>query len=326
VAFFSHLLFEADCRSISNIMNTTRRQFLMTTSTAAAGIAAGCTTPPRSSTGWIDAHVHVWTPDTKAYPLATGFTENEMKPPSYTPEQLFAQCRPHGVSRIVLIQMNFYEYDNSYMLDMMRRHEGVFGGVAIIDENAPDVRGRMKALADQGVRGFRLYTDKKNSDGWATSAGMKEMWKTGADLGQSMCLLANPDALGNVSRMCSEFPDTPVVIDHFARIGVSGSVLQKDLDQLLALAKFKNTHVKTSAFYALGKKQSPYTDLGPMIRQLRDAYGAQRLMWATDCPYQSGEGHSYGASVELIRDRLGFLSASDKEWMLRKTAEKVFFS
>lgn len=298
----------------------------MTTSTAAAGLAAGCNAPPKSSSGWIDAHVHVWTPDTKAYPLAADFTKDAMKPPSYTPEELFAQCRPHGVSRIVLIQMNFYEYDNSYMLAMMRRHEGVFGGVAIIDENPPDVRGRMKALADQGVRGFRLYTDKKNSDGWATSAGMREMWKTGADLGQSMCLLANPDALANVSRMCTEFPDTPVVIDHFARIGVSGSVERKDLDQLLALAKFKNTYVKTSAFYALGKKQPPYTDLGPMIRQLRDAYGAQRLMWATDCPYQSGEGHSYGASVELVRDRLGFLSASDKEWMLRKTAEKVFFS
>jgi len=307
-------------------MTTTRRDFLVTTSMAAAGIATGCTSLPTSSSGWIDAHVHVWTPDTRAYPLAKGYAKDEMKPPSYTPEELFAQSRPHGISRIVLIQMNFYEYDNSYMLDMMRRHEGVFGGVAIIDENAPDVRGRMTALADQGVRGFRLYTNKENTDGWATSAGMKEMWKTGADLGLSMCLLANPDALANVGRMCTEFPDTPVVIDHFARIGVSGSVKQEDLDQLLDLAKFRHTHVKTSAFYALGKKQPPYTDLGPMIRQLRDAYGARRLMWATDCPYQSGEGHSYGASVELIRDQLAFLSASDKEWMLRKTAEKVFFS
>jgi len=298
----------------------------MTTSTAAAGLAAGCSTLPGSRGGWIDAHVHVWTPDTKNYPLAEGFTKARMKPASYTPEELFAQCRPHGVSRIVLIQMSWYKYDNSYMVDMMRKHKGAFGGVAIIDENAPNVRGRMWELGAQGVRGFRLYANKKNSDAWATSAGMKEMWKVGADLGLAMCCLSDPDALPNIDRMCREFPETPVVIDHFSRIGMRGEVDQQQLDQLLALAKYKYTYVKTSAFYALGKKAAPYTDLGPMIRQLRDAYGANRLMWATDCPFQSDNGHTYGASIELIRDRLDFLSAQDKEWMLRGTAEKVFFS
>ena len=63
-----------------------------------------------------------------------------------------------------------------------------------------------------------------------------------------------------------------------------------------------------------------------MIRQLRDAYGAERLMWATDCPYQVQEGHTYGDSVALIRDRLDFLSEDEKASILRKTAEKVFFS
>ncbi|MGB0578087.1 MAG: amidohydrolase family protein [Limisphaerales bacterium] len=307
-------------------MNTDRRQFLVTTSTAAAGLAAGCSTLPGGKGGWIDAHVHVWTPDTERYSLAEGYTKARMKPASYTPEELFAQCRPHGVSRIVLIQMSWYKYDNSYMVDMMRKHASSFGGVAIIDENAPNVRGRMKDLADQGVRGFRLYANKKNSDAWATSAGMKEMWKVGADLGLAMCCLADPDALPNINNLCREFPDTPVVIDHFARIGILGGVDQRQLDQLLALSQFKHTFVKTSAFYALGKKAAPYTDLGPMIRQLRDAYGADRLMWATDCPFQSENGHTYGASIELIRDRLDFLSDADKQWMLRGTAEKVFFS
>ncbi|MBG88835.1 MAG: amidohydrolase [Verrucomicrobiales bacterium] len=309
-------------------MNFNRREFLATSSAAAAGLAAGCTTAPQpvAKSGYIDAHVHVWTPDTTAYPLAEDYTKDRMKPPSYTPEELFAQCRPHGVSRIVLIQMSYYKFDNSYMLDMMRKHEGAFGGVAIVDETKREVGARMRDLMEQGVRGFRLYTWKDKAELWQNSAGMKEMWKTGADSNLSMCLLANPDALTNVHAMCSQYPETPVVIDHFARIGISGKVDQEQLDQLLALSKFKTVHVKTSAFYALGKKKPPYTDLGPMIRQLRDAYGAERLMWATDCPYQSGEGHGYGPSLELIRDRLDFLSDSDKEWMLRKTAEKVFFS
>jgi hypothetical protein len=49
-------------------------------------------------------------------------------------------------------------------------------------------------------------------------------------------------------------------------------------------------------------------------------------MWGSDCPFQVDGGHTYSDSIALIRDRLDFLSASEKSWMLRKTAEKVFFS
>ena len=104
-----------------------------------------------------------------------------------------------------------------------------------------------------------------------------------------------------------------------------GKIREADLDALCRLGSFKNTYVKTSAFYALGKKKAPYTDLGPMIRKVRDAFGAERLMWATDCPFQVQGGHTFSGSIELIRDRLDFLSKDDCEWMLRKTAEKVFF-
>jgi len=276
---------------------------------------------------FIDAHVHVWTPDTQRYPLAPGFTKKkDMVPPSFTPEQLFAHCKPEGVSRVVLIQMSFYEFDNRYMLDAIAQHPGVFRGVAIVDETKADVGDRMKALAAQGVRGFRLYTDQAKAEAWQHSDGMKKMWSHAADTGLSMCLLANPDALPAVQRMCKAYPRTRVVIDHFARIGVKGSVDPRDLDLLCRLAEFEQVHVKTSAFYALGAKTAPYTDLGPMIRRLRDTYGASRLMWASDCPYQVEEGHTYANSIALIRDRLDFLTAEDQQWMLRKTAEKVFFA
>ena len=63
-----------------------------------------------------------------------------------------------------------------------------------------------------------------------------------------------------------------------------------------------------------------------MIRQLRDAYGASRLMWASDCPFAVCNGHIYADSIGLVRDRLDFLTAEDKSWMLRRSAEKFFFS
>jgi len=76
----------------------------------------------------------------------------------------------------------------------------------------------------------------------------------------------------------------------------------------------------------IGRKKAPYPDMAPLVRKLRDTFGAQRLMWASDCPYQVQEGHSYADSIAVIRDRLDFLTAEDKTSILRKTAEKVFFS
>lgn len=301
-----------------------------------AGIASACALTPTSSyaTGnaaslvddyAVDAHVHVWTPDTKKYPLAQSFAKAEMAPASFTPEQLFSHSRPNGVARIVLIQMNFYEFDNSYMLDSIEKNPGVFSGVAIIDETRADAPEKMKSLYAKGVRGFRLYADKEKTSEWSRSTGMKAMWSRAADLGQSICLLANPDALPSIHEMCGRYPKTRVVIDHFARIGVTGEVNQERLDQLCRLADYENVYVKTSAFYALGKKKSPYTDLAPMIERLVKVYGAKRLMWASDCPFQVVDGHNYADSIALVREKLSFLSDEDKRWMLRGTAEQVYY-
>lgn len=61
----------------------------------------------------IDAHTHVWTPDTERYPLAPGFTKEDMQPASWTPEEFLAAARPEGVTKAVLIQMSYYSFPKS---------------------------------------------------------------------------------------------------------------------------------------------------------------------------------------------------------------------
>lgn len=304
--------------------SSSRRQFLVTSLAAAGGVI---TAQEASPAGDIDAHVHVWTPDTTQYPIAEGFTkEADMVPASFTPEQLFAHTGPNGVTRVVLIQMSFYKHDNRYMLDTMAHHPGVFGGVGILDHDAPQAKATLKALAKQGVRGLRLYANKPDVEAWLGSPSMHALWTQAADEGVAMCLLANPDALPAIKQLAQKFPKTRVVIDHFARIGMKGPVQAADLENLCRLAALPHCYVKTSAFYALGAKKPPYTDLAPMIKRLHGEFGAGRLMWASDCPYQVEEGQSYQASIGLIRNGLDFLSKEDKGWMLRGTAQKVFFS
>lgn len=292
----------------------------------AAAIAHGGETRALDpASGDIDAHVHVWSPDIRRWPSLPGRNLEQRLVASFTPEELFQHTRPCGVTRIVLIQMSYYGCDNSYMLEAIQKHPGVFAGVARVkeDESAPE---QMRTLARQGVRGFRIAPGKDPPDRWLDAAAMSAMWKCGAEAGLTLCPLINPQYLPALEAMCRTFPQTPVVIDHFARIGADGQIRGPDLDNLCRLARWKNVRVKLSAFYALGKRRAPYLDLGPMIRRLVEVFGPQRLMWASDSPFQVTGGHAYRDSVELIRSRLDFLSAADRRWLLRKTAEQTFFA
>jgi predicted TIM-barrel fold metal-dependent hydrolase len=270
----------------------------------------------------IDAHVHVWTDDRKKYPRLPG--ERDYAPARFTPEDLFAHSRPAGVARVVLIQMSFYRYDNSYMVDCIRKWPKVFSGVGIVDESSSDPGKAMEDLARQGVRGFRIVPTRSPQT-WLDTPGMQTMWAAGARNRLAMCPLIGPDALASVDRMCTKHPDTPVVIDHIARIGAAGEIRDADVKLLCGLARHANVKVKLSAFYALGRKQAPYTDLTPLIRRLYDSFGPQRLMWASDSPFQVQDGHRYSPSILLIREGLPFLSESDREWLLARTAASTFF-
>src|SRR5262249_27573309 len=135
-----------------------------------------------------------------------------------------------------------------------------------------------------------------------------KMFAAGAKNNQAMSCLINPDALPELDRLCTKFHATPVIIDHLCRIGVDGMIRDKDVEPLCAMARHKKVMLKVGAFYALGKKKAPYTDLGPLVRRVVKAFGPERCMWESDCPFQVVDGHKYQDSIDLVRKHLDFLT------------------
>jgi predicted TIM-barrel fold metal-dependent hydrolase len=307
-----------------------RRQFLQAAAAGSVALLLGGLTRSvyaAEPAGWIDAHSHIWTTDLAKYPLAEGQTVDVLQPREFTDEQLIAQGKPLGVTRFVLIQHKpHHGLDNSYIVDAIARHPGVFSAVACVEAAGPTPQDDMRRLARLGVRGFRIRPDEGGADRWRDSPGMAAMWQCASETGLAICPLINPEHLPEVDEMCRRYPQATVVIDHFARIGIDGEVRESDLQTLCDLAKHPRTNVKVSAYYALGKKAPPYVDLIPMIRRLYESYGPSRMMWATDSPYQLTPPNTYAASLELVRDRLDFLKGDDREHLLRGTAERVFFA
>ncbi len=274
---------------------------------------------------WIDAHSHIWTTDLKSYPLRNAQTVEVLQPRSFTDDELLAVAGRSGVGRVVLIQHRPYHgFDNTYLIDAWKKRPDAFRIVGQIEDRDPQVARLMKQMLQTGVTGFRVGPNPDRED-WLAGEGIRQMWKTAAETRQNICCLINPEDLPDVAKWCQQYSETPVVIDHFARVGIDGRIREMDLAHLAGLAKFPQVRIKISAYYALGQKQPPHDELIPMIRRLFEAFGADRLMWASDAPYQLTEPNSYEASIALVRDRLDFITESDRRKLLCETAEKTFF-
>ena len=105
----------------------TRRQALTAGLAAFGAIMTQSVFAADKDLPWIDAHSHIWPPETDKFPLAPGQTKADLKPPSFTDDELMAIARPEGVGRVVLIQHSVYHlFDNSYLIDAVRRHPKLF--------------------------------------------------------------------------------------------------------------------------------------------------------------------------------------------------------
>ena len=132
-----------------------------------------------------------------------------------------------------------------------------------------------------------------------------------------------------MDRMCRRFPQTPVILDHVCHVGIrDADYSQEDLEALQHFSKHKKVMVKIGPLQALCGRQAPYLDVLALIKGVVEAYGAHRCMWESDSGGPIKMDHpltDYSAAVALIRDHATFLSSTEKDAILFKTAEVFFF-
>jgi predicted TIM-barrel fold metal-dependent hydrolase len=97
--------------------------------------------------------------------------------------------------------------------------------------------------------------------------------------------------------------------------------LEATIERLLGYAKYPNVAVKWGHAPRLSREPFPYHDLITQLGRVIDAFGANRLMWASDYTV-TVDSHSYGESLFCIR-AAEQLSDNDKEWLLGRSARQV---
>lgn len=269
---------------------------------------------------------------------ATG-NEFQVLPPEIgeygaSPEALLRVMDAHGVEKAVLLQGNYFGFQNLYTYEAVRAYPDRFAGAAAYDP--------FSAQADRikthlfGELGFRIVKFEVSSgsglmanhpplalDGevmdreyrWAAERGLVFV----IDIGKPRSVSWQVDAL---SRAVRRYPEMKFVVCHLLspQLG-DGGLLRRSLDKLA----LPNVWFDLAALCLNSRPEEwPYPTARGYVRDAADTVGAERLLWGSDMP-SAMTRDSYRHFIDFIALHPG-LSGAEKEQIFSGGAERVYFS
>lgn len=124
----------------------------------------------------------------------------------------------------------------------------------------------------------------------------------------------------------AKYPKLAFIVDHFAW-AVPGPDREAKVQSMIGFAKYPNVTVKVSSLPLVSGSPAPeYEDIHPILKRVHAAYGADRLMWASDQTQTMGKSRgTYAENCDIIRKyAAAYLPAADIQKMLHDTATRVF--
>ena len=130
-------------------------------------------------------------------------------------------------------------------------------------------------------------------------------------------LFVNALELEAVDQYLKAYTEAPVILDH-----CGNAYTPQKYDHLIGLSRYPNVHVKWAHGPAvLDCPDYPFIDLQTKLRALVDAYGADRVLWASDIT-ENRSGHNWAEMLFHVRES-EVLSDVEKAWILGKTARTL---
>ena len=239
--------------------------------------------------------------------------------------------------RINLVQMTWYGLDHRYIIDLIESAPDTFVGTGIVsavsDVSLPRPDRAMRDLAKCGIYAFRVrgggaQPQWGQSDRWLEQEGYERMFAAGAEDNLALSFLMGPREIPELDRMCERFPETPVIVDHFAGVRVrDGQIDAGEMAALCGLARHPRVMVKLGPLHGVGDRRAPFLDTRELIRPVIEAFGAERCMWESDSGGPLGmedPQQDFPATIDVIAEA-DFLSAEQKQLILSGTATRFFF-
>lgn len=269
----------------------------------------------------VDAHIHIWSGDTRSYPWAP---HDQVPLPTvrFTAEDLLSTLDRAGVAAAVCVQPRVFGYDHAYLNSAVRAHPDRLAGVCIVNPVRPSGPAELRALVrEHGYRGLRLNPMAAPNPTWLDGREGWPLWEAAIDLGLVVSVLIDPPQLPRLSAVARRFPDIPIVVDHLGRCAPHTPLAQTEV--LVRLSELPNVSVKVSALSSLSGEPYPYRGLHPLIEACYRAYGPRRLLWGTDAPYSLAT-EPYARALDVVRRTMSFIAPADLPALLGENATRLY--
>lgn len=287
----------------------------------AAQTCIGITRSLSQSLRPIDAHVHVWTDDTAAYPFGP---HDGLAAPTrpYPADALLRAMDEAGVAQALAIQPRVYGYDHGYLLMAALNRTERLRVMPLINVMRPSALREIETLATHpAVAGFRVIVTGSRGTTAMLDEPATQVWSRLSEHGQPVGFLANPQTIPVIEDIAKHQPDLPIVVDHLA--SVDAKSWHDWGPRLLRMSERRNIYVKLSALGHLSALPSPHADMLRAVHQLLQCYGAGRLLWGSDWPHVYGYG-TYEDSLHALTTALSGATNKELDLILAGTAQSLF--
>ncbi|SEJ60621.1 Predicted metal-dependent hydrolase, TIM-barrel fold [Cyclobacterium xiamenense] len=249
----------------------------------------------------VDTHLHCFAgADSQEFPY---HPNGPYRPVSAaTPEHLLSCMDGAGVSYAIVVHPEPYQDDHRYLDHCLEVGGGRLKGTCLFFADRPKSLAAMPAFLRErqgNIVASRVHAYAPDRLPPFGKPELRKWWRSVADAGIAVQLHFEPRYAPGFERYIREFADTRVIIDHLGR-PFQGS--PEEHARVIRWADFPNTVMKLSSIPP--QERYPHQDVGPIIRQLTNAWGAERMI------YGGGfNGEATPASYRRYRqDLLGYLS------------------
>ncbi len=299
-------------------IQSSRRQFLQTASLAAIAASTNQAAQKNAEAMIVDSHLHCFAGLNDArFP----FHANAPYRPAgvASPEHLLECMDGAGVNFAIVVHPEPYQDDHRYLEYCLSVGKGRVKGVCLVFADQPKSMAQLPALAKRGdVVAVRMHAYAPERLPPFGKPELRAFWKKASDLGLAVQLHIEPHYAPPFEPLIKEFSQTKVIIDHLGR---PFQATAEEHQVIVRWARYPNTIMKIAALPSAS--EYPYRQIAPIIKQLTDAYGADRMI------YGGGFGPtatpaSYRAAREVIRPYLSHLKPAEQAKVFGLTAAKLF--
>ncbi len=272
----------------------------------------------------IDCHSHAW--DFWPYEPAVPDPENRGRA-----EMLLYEMDTVGVDKAVLVcaRIDHNPGNNDYGADCVRRYPDRFVQFADVDcgwtvtYHTPGGAGRLAEAVDKyRLKGFTHYL--RDDFDWFESGEGLAFFEKAAELNQIASLALSPAWMPALRKLARRFPTVPFLCHHMASLKVGEPPPRPKLQEVLNSAEIPNIHIKLSGFQYTSETawEYPYSDCMWIVRKLYEAYGPERMCWASNYP-PVARASTYQHSLEAVRTHCSFIAKADMDLVLGGNMERL---